>query len=163
MNVKQMLPVAVVAAFAVGTLAPHAQTAPQKVGFVNVQTVLEAHAGNAAINDLRKKADTELKPLETQLNTIQQKGANATAAEKQQFNTLLDTYNAKAKTYQDQINAKVAPIEKDVDAAVATAAKANGFAIVMDQATAAQSGLVVYADNGADLTTAVVNQVKAKK
>lgn len=162
MKMKQtlMVPALLAGGLALGTLTPHAQTAPQKVAFVNVAEVLKNHPGNAAVVAIQAKASAELKDYENQIKAIQAKGSSATAAEKDKADQLMKTAQAAAQNYQKQIAEKSAPIEKAVDAAVSAAAKANGVAIVMDKATAAQSGLVVYADDSTDITAAVIKSLK---
>lgn len=160
MNAKALAPLAVVAAFGLGTLAPHAQTTPQKIGFVDVQRVLAAHPNDKDIQTIQQRANTELSALEKQIQTIDAKGAQATAAEKQNRTTLVSTLQAKAKSYQDQMKPKTDAVEKAVDAAVNTAARANGYSIIMDRGVAARSGLVVYADNTTDLTDATLKALK---
>lgn len=162
-NAKALAPVALVAAFGLGTLAPHAQTTPQKVGFVDVQTIMNAQPVGKELTELRKKADAELGALEKQIRDIDAKGAQATAAEKQNRTTLVSTFQAKAKTYDTQIQgmqARVTAAEKAADTAISTVAKSNGYSIVMDRRVAATSGLVVFAENGTDLTDAAVKALK---
>jgi len=160
MNLKTLAPLAVVAALGFGSLMPHAQTGAQKVGFVNVTEVLKAHPSNASITALQAKANTELGALQTQLKTIQDKGASATAAEKDQATQLTATLTAKAKDYNDQLAKAVAPVEKAVDAAVSSTAKAQGFSVIMDKGIAATSSLVIYADPSTDLTATVIKNLK---
>lgn len=162
MNLKTLAPIALVAALGFGSLAPHAQTAPQKIGFVNVGEVLKAHPGNAAVTALRAKGDAELKPLDTQIKAIQAKGTAATAAEKDQMAQAITTLNAKIASYNDQITKAVAPIETAVDTAVSSTAKTQGFSVVMDtvQAGPSGTGLVIYADGSTDLTAAVIKNLK---
>ena len=162
-NAKALAPVALVAAFGLGTLAPHAQTTPQKVGFVDSQAVLTAQPVGKELTELRKKADAELGALEKQIRDIDAKGAQATAAEKQNRATLVSTFQAKAKTYDTQIQgmaARVTAAENAANTAISTVAKQNGYSIVMDRRVAATSGLVVFAENGTDLTDAAVKALK---
>lgn len=160
MNVKTLAPLAVVAALGFGSLMPHAQTGAQKIGFVNVTEVLKAHPGNAAVTALQTKANTELGAIDTQIKAIQAKGTGATAAEKDQATLLTTTLTAKAKDYNDQLAKAVAPIEKAVDAAVSSTAKAQGFSVIMDKGIAATSSLVIYADASTDLTATVIKNLK---
>lgn len=161
MNVKPLLPVAAVAALASLALTPHAQNSAQKIGFVNVEQVVQASPAFAGLKDLQTKAAADLKPITDQLDAIQKKGAQASAADRQQYDTLSKTYEGKAKTWNDQIGEKQKPILAAVDAAVSATAKAQGVTIVMNKAVAAQSQLVIYADEGAtDLTDAVKKNLK---
>ncbi|BDP41098.1 cationic outer membrane protein OmpH [Deinococcus aetherius] len=159
-NAKALAPLAIVAAFGLGTLAPHAQTTPQKIAFVDVQRLLAAHPADKDLQAIQQKANTELSGLQKQIQAIDAKGAQATAAEKQNRATLVSTLQAKAKTYDDQMKPKMETVEKAVDAAVNSTAKANGYSIVMDRGVAARSGLVVYADNSTDITEATLKAVK---
>ena len=159
MNLKVLAPTLAVAALGFGTLVPHAQTASQKIGFVDVSQVLAAHPSNTSIKALQAKADTELKGLDTQIKAIQAKGTSATAAEKDQATQLIATIQAKAKDYDAQISKAITPVETAVDAAVTSTARAQGFSIIMDKKLAA-NGLVIYADPSTDLTDAVVKNLK---
>lgn len=162
MNAKALAPIALVAAFGLGTLAPHAQTTPQKIGFVNVQAILNAQDAGKQLGDLQKKADAELGDLQKQIQAIDAKGTAATAADKDKRAQLVSTYQARGKAYNDQMTAlqpKLSAAEKAADAAISSAAKTNGYSIVMDSGVAAQ-GLVVYADNSTDLTSAALKALK---
>ncbi|WP_309570856.1 OmpH family outer membrane protein [Deinococcus sp.] len=159
-SAKALAPLALMAAFGLGTLAPHAQTGAQKVGFVDVSKLLTAHPNDKDIKAVQAKADAELGDLDKQVKAIDAKGASATAAEKQQRETLVATIKAKADAYDKQINPKIAAVESAVDIAVGVVAKANGYAIVMDKSVAAKSGLVIYADPATELTDAAVKALK---
>lgn len=161
MKIQALLPLAAVGALAFAALQPHAQTAPQKVGFVDVDKVIQADPGYATIADLQKKGQAELKPIEDQITAIQQKGQNASAAERQSYDTLTKTYDSKAKSWNDQVQAKLKPITDKIDKIMPTVAKAQGFSVVMSKAVAAQSNLVIYADpQSTELTDAVIAQLK---
>ena len=154
-----ILAVAATAAFTV----PLAQTKATKIGFVTSSLVLQGHPQGKIVLDQRKKAEDELKPLLVQIQALQAKiqSGQATAAERQQYETLAKSYQARAKALQDKQTALLAPITKEVDAAVNKVAKAQGYVLVMDRAIAASSGLVIYADpDGTDLTDEVIAEVK---
>lgn len=160
---KILLPLSAVAAVAVATVAPSAQTPAQKVGFVDVDRVFAAHPQATAVNTqvkaIETKANTELGTLRQQMITIAEKGNNATPAERQQLTQLETTFQAKFQDYGKQIAQQSAPIETSVDAAISKVAKANGYSIVMDRKVAAQ-GLVVFAETNNDLTDAVIKEIK---
>lgn len=160
MNAKALAPVAIVAAFGLGTLAPHAQTGAQKVGFANVDALFAASASYKDIKALETKFQGEVATLDKQIKEIEAKGAAATAADKDKRTTLISTYNAKLKDYDTQMKGKAAPVEQQVDKALSDYAKANGFAVIMSRAVAQQSGLVVYADDTTDVTEAVKKNIK---
>lgn len=160
MNAKALAPIAIVAAFGLGTLAPHAQTAGTKIGFVNVDDLFAAHPADKDIKALQTKYQTDLSALDKQIKDIDAKGTAATAADKDNRAKLVTTYNNTLKTYDDQMKAKAAPVEKSIDTALGNYAKANGFSVIMDRSVAQQSGLVIYADPTTDLTEAVKKNVK---
>lgn len=156
---KALAPIAIVAAFGLGTVAPNAQTPAQKIGFVDVAKLLAAHPNDKDIKAIQTKADAELSALDKQVKAIDAKGAGATAAEKQQRETLVKTIQSKAADYNKQIDPKITAVEKAVDTAVSAVAKSNGYAVVMDKSVAA-SGLVIYADPGTELTDAALKAIK---
>lgn len=161
MTPKALAPLALVAAFGLGNLAPHAQTTATKIGFVDVDALFAAHPSDKDIKAIQSAANKELTDLDAKIKAIDAKGTAATAAEKQQREQLVTTINAKSKSYSDQMAAKAAPVEKAVDTALGNYAKQNGYAVIMDRSIAQQSGLVVYADSATtDLTEAVKKNIK---
>ncbi|WP_045233438.1 OmpH family outer membrane protein [Deinococcus pimensis] len=164
-NGKQASKVLLALPLALLVTAPHAQKAGAKVGFVNVQKVLEATPGGQTVAAVRKQADTELGAQAKKIQALQQKANTGplSAADRQALDTYVKTYNATTQKYQKQIADKFAPVAKTVNNAVAVTARAQGYSMVFDYAIAQQSGLVIYADTkSTDLTQAVVNQVKKK-
>jgi outer membrane protein len=160
---KKILPIIAAIAVTAAFTVPLAQTRATRIGFVTAQKVLENHPQGKGVLDQRKKAEDELKPLQTQIVALQQKigAGSATAAERQQYETLVKSYQTRLKALQDRQNKLLEPITKEVDAAVAKVAKAQGYVLVMDRAIAASSGLVIYADpDGTDLTDEVIAEVK---
>ncbi len=130
--------------------------------FVDAQRVLEAHPDGPRVLEARKRAEDELKPLQQQIVALQQKitAGGATAAERQQYDTLVRTYQARSTALQDAQNKLLEPITKAVDGAIARVAPTRGCAVVLDRAIAASSGLVVYADASTDITDAVIVEVR---
>ncbi|MBB6097313.1 outer membrane protein [Deinobacterium chartae] len=163
MKASQLLPIAVFGALAFGLTAPHAQTPAQKVGFVNVQELLNAHPQNASIQELSKKARAELDPLNKQFRDLDAKvrAGSASAAEKQNYETIGKTLQATSEKYQKELDGKLNPVTDQINKLVAETAKKQGFTIVMDRGVAASSGLVVYADEAStDFTAEVVKALK---
>ena len=160
MNAKTLAPIAIVAAFGLGALAPHAQTGAQKVGFANIDALFAASASYKDVKALETKFQGEVATLDKQIKEIEAKGAAATAADKDKRTQLISTYNAKLKDYDAQTKAKAAPVEQQIDKVLNDYAKANGFSIIMSRAVAQQSGLVVYADEATDVTEAVKKSIK---
>ncbi|MBZ9749325.1 OmpH family outer membrane protein [Deinococcus sp. HMF7604] len=159
-SAKITAPLALAAAFGLGTVSPHAQTTPQKVGFVDVAKLLAAHPADKEIQEIQKKADAELGAIDKQIKAIDAKGTAATAADKQTRETLVKTIQSKADAYDKQMQPKIAVVEKAVDTAISAVAKSNGYGIIMDRDVASKSGLVIYADATAEITDAVAKAVK---
>lgn len=138
------------------------KTTPSRVGFVDADALIQAHPEFKKIQDIRAQARKELGPLEERLKPLDQKvkAGTASAKEQQDYQTLLQTYQTALKKWQERQAQALKPITEEIDRAIAKVAKAQGFSVVMNRQVAAQSGLVVYADEGTDLTQAVLEEVK---
>jgi outer membrane protein len=139
-----------------------AQSKTPRVCFVTAQQILDVHPKGAEIKGLRDSANKELQPLQTQGQTIQQKIAagTATAAERQQLDTLSKTVQATTKKWQDKINKALDPVTKEIDDLIKVTARAQGCSVVMDRGVAQQSALVVYADDDTNITDEVIKGLK---
>lgn len=145
------------------TTLPHAQKAGTRIGIVNVQTMLDKTPGGSGVAALRKKADADLGAQAKKIQDLQQKaaGRQVSAQERQTYDTLVKTYNTANANYQKQIAAQFAPVAGKVNAAVASAAKTNGYSIVLDYGVSQRSGLVIYADaKNVDLTQAAIRALR---
>lgn len=133
-----------------------------RLGFVDADALVQAHPDYKKVQDLQAQARKELAPLEEKLKPLDQKirSGQATAKERQDYEALLKTYQDTLKKWQDRQNPVLKSILEEVDQAIAKVAKAQGFAVVMSRQVAAQSGLVVYADEDTDLTQAVIKELK---
>ncbi len=150
---KSLFCVVLIAAFLGGVV--QAQTTPtvlptipivQSICFVDAQRILAGHPQGAKVLEAQKKAQEELKAISDKIVPLQAKIANntASAVERQQYDTLVKTYQASQSRLKTQIDKLLVPITKDVDVAVTKVAVAKGCSVVLDRAIAAQSGLVVY-------------------
>ena len=133
-----------------------------RLGFVDADALVQAHPDYKKVQELQAQARKELAPLEEKLKPLDQKvrSGQATAKERQDYEALMKTYQDTLKKWQDRQNPVLRPILEEVDQAIAKVAKAQGFAVVMSRQVAAQSGLVVYADEDTDLTQAVIKELK---
>ena len=149
-NLERIIWVGLTVALAGALTLPHAQTKAFKLAFVDSQKLLAAHPQGKEAAALRESAQKELTPLQEKIRALQAKAAtgSATAAERQSLDTLGKTYQATAKKWQEKIDKVIAPITKDVDAAVTSTAQDQGIAVVLDAVIAGPrgTGLVVYAD-----------------
>lgn len=134
-----------------------AQDAPTRIAFVDSQALIASHPAGQAANELRSLAEEEVGELRGQLDGLQAKaraeGLNNEEAEL--FNVLLATYESVQARYAADIADAAQPAIDAVNAAIREVAEQNGIAIVMDIQSAAESGMVVYAAEGLDLTEAV--------
>lgn len=138
------------------------RTTPARIGFVDADALVQAHKDYPKVKDLQDQARKELAPLEEKIKPLDQKvrSGQASAKERQDYDALVKAYQETLKRWQDRQNQALKPILEDVDQAIAKVAKAQGFSVVMSRQVAAQSGLVVYADEDTDLTQAVIRELK---
>jgi outer membrane protein len=138
---------------------------PSRIGFIDAETVIQAHPGYPAVAELQKKADAELKPILEKLKPLEAKLASgqASAKERQDYQVLSEAAKKVRDKWAPKIKEKLDPLIKEIDQVVAKVARENGFAVVMNRRVAASSNLVVYADPATDLTQAVVEALKELK
>ncbi|GHF49192.1 outer membrane protein [Deinococcus metalli] len=140
---------------------PRAQQPKPRVAFVNVDTLVKAMPNNAAYVKVMTQADTDLKAKRAAIQTLAAKAsASGSAADRQAVTKAQQAYTTLQADYTKKLQTAFAPLSTKLNAAVAQAAKANGFAIVMDEKVAAQTQLVLYADKGTSLTAAVQKLLK---
>ncbi len=140
---------------------PHAQQTKARVAFVNVDTLIKAMPNSAAYLKVMTQADTDLKAKRTSLQTLATKASSTgVAADRQAVTMAQKAYNTLQADYTKKIQAAFTPLSTKLNAAVAQAAKANGFSVVMDEKVAAQTHLVLYADKGTSLTAAAQKLLK---
>ncbi|GAA6733875.1 OmpH family outer membrane protein [Thermus oshimai] len=133
-----------------------------RIGFVDANALVQAHPDYKKVQEVQAQAKKELSPLEERLKPLDQKvrAGQVTAKERQDYEALAKSYQDTLKKWQERQDAVLKPILEEVDQAIAKVAKAQGFAVVMSRQVAAQSGLVVYADDDTDLTQAVIRELK---
>ncbi|MFC4639396.1 OmpH family outer membrane protein [Deinococcus hohokamensis] len=156
-----VLPLALLA-FGLSTAQPHAQQAKSRVAFVNVQAAVKAMPGSAAYLQVVTKTDADLKKKQTNLQGLATKAnASKKAADRQALLTAQQAYTKAQAEYARQVDSAFKPLAGKLNTAIARVAKANGYSVVFDQRVAAQTGLVVYAnDSATNLTNAVIKALK---
>lgn len=139
-------------------LVAQTPSAADKIGYLNARAVVEAHPQFAKVKELQSKAEAELEPLRTQVQSLEAKlrSGNATSQEQQAYRTAVQSLEAAGQKWGEQQNTALRSITEDIDKIIGRIAKEQGFAIVLEQEVAASSGLVVYAAQELDLTQAVV-------
>ncbi len=160
LNAKQS---AVLVAAVLTGLAGAASITAGKLGLVDVQKIIGVTKSGPSFAALEKKADADLAAQAQTIQELQAKvsAGRASAAERQTLSKAQTTYQAAAKTYADQRQKAFAPVASSVNAAVAAAAKAQGYTVVFDKRKAASSGVIIYANTqSTDLTAAVQKVIK---
>lgn len=139
-----------------------AQEAPTRLAFVDSQALIAAHPAGQAANELRQLAAEEIGGLRDRLDGLQAKSRSTglTNDETELFNVLLATFESVQSRYAADIATAAQPAIEAVNAAIREVALANDIAVVMDIDAAAESGLVVYAAEGIDLTEQVAAQIR---
>jgi outer membrane protein len=135
---------------------------PLKLGFVNVDAVVQAHSDYDKIKSIRDSGEKELKPVAEQIKALQVKlqTGSASAKEQQDYQLLTKTFQDTQKKWNDKVNVLLEPVTKEIDGRIDKWAKDQGFALLMDRKVAQTSGLVIYADESTDVTDAVVKLIK---
>ena len=154
---------ALLAAAFVTTLAGAASIAAGKVGLVDVQSLIGNTSAGPTFAAIGKKADTDLAAQVKAIQALQDKigSGKGTAADQQALAKAQAAYQAAARDYDAQRQKAFAPVAKTVNAAVAAAAKAQGYTVILDKRKVAGSGLVIYANaQTTDITAAVQKALK---
>ena len=154
---------AAAALMVVATSTIGAEDQATRLVFVDAQALIAAHPGGQTANTLRRQAAEEIGELRDQLDALQARaraGEQLSADEQERFNVLLTTLDAVQNRYQADIAAAAEPAIEAVNAAIREVAQELEYTIVMDIAAAAESGLVVYAADGLDITDAVLARVR---
>lgn len=156
--------IALIAVLALGSLQLGAQEAPTKIVFVDAQAAINVHPSGADAQELQEMAREEISELRTEIDALAQKargGEQLTPSEAERYSALITTVEAVQQRYQRDIAEAVGPAIEAVNEIIRSIAQENGYTIVMD-ITQAANGLVVYAQDGLDITPQVLEQVEAQ-
>lgn len=159
---KQILLAASLLAVTATTTVQAAPVKAGKVGFVDVQKVLQGSAGGASYIALTQKLNADLSKQVANLQALQAKlvSGKATAADRAAFAKAQSAYQTALQNANTQRQKAFAPLSSSVNSAVSKAAQAQGYTVVLDRAQAAR-GLVVYANaQTTDLTASVQKYLK---
>jgi outer membrane protein len=139
-----------------------AQDVPSRLAFVDSQALIAAHPAGQSANQLRELASVEIGGLRDRLDALQAKGRTSglTAEESELFNVLVTTLETVQVRYAGDIARAAQPAIEAVNEAIRLVAQESGIAVVMDIDAAAESGLVVYAVEGLDLTETVAARLR---
>ena len=148
------------------------QNVPQKIGYVNTETILAAipeykvasEKLETLSNQYQEKIKQEYSKIETLYNNYQKQKATLSAATRQAKENEIITKEREVKKLQQsyfgqegQIQKKseelIGPIKEKVQKAIDMVAEKGGYMLIIDIAT---SGGVVYAASDADLSQQVI-------
>jgi outer membrane protein len=129
-----------------------------RVGYLEGNKVVENAKDFGKVKAIRDQAEAEMKPFNDRLKALEAKleANTATAAERQEYQTLGQTARQTLAKWQEQQNKALAPIAESANATIAKVAKDQGFGMVFDSRIAIETGTIIYADASLDLTNAVV-------
>jgi Skp family chaperone for outer membrane proteins len=167
---KWKIPLLIVAVLAVAVFASSrlsAQGQPTKIVFVNSAALLKSISEGQKVIDLGNQEASDLKdlndkaaPLLSKLNS----GQSLSDDERSQLNLLQQSYQSVKSRDDAAIQKALKPAEDKINAAIKTVAEKNHYTIILDGNVAGPNGtnLVVYADQGLDITSQVITQLGGK-
>lgn len=156
-----IVPVLALAFFLSGTLT--AQDQATRIVFIDSQRVINAHPAGQAALELQQQAQEEITGLQNEIRAIVGNAQSIQALSPEQratYETLTQSLQASQQRWQQDIEQAVAPALEAVNQAVAEIAQANGYTLVLDGTVAAASGLVVYAQEGLNITEQVIERIR---
>lgn len=156
--------VAVLAVLALGSLQLGAQEAPTRIVFVDAQAAINVHPAGQEAERLQQMARTEIEELRAEIDALAQQaraGQQLSPEQAERYSALVTTLEAVQQRYQQDIAASVGPAIEAVNEIIRQIAEENGYTIVMDIAQAS-GGLVVYAQEGLDITEQVLETVRTR-
>jgi outer membrane protein len=160
-----LLLLAVAAIVGVAPFTLTAQAPESRVVFVNSQAAIAAHPAGEEAAALEAQAREELGEIRSSAQALADRaraGQQLTAEEQERYQTLVTTLQTVQQRYESDIAAAAGPAIAAVDEAISAIAKENGYSIVLDAAVAGPQGtnLVVYAQEGLDITSLVVERIQ---
>lgn|SRR5690554_4011050 len=143
--------------------AAFAQPLPT-VAYVDSQYLLTLHPTYQRLVETREQARTEINQVATtvqELQARQQAGQALTPEEQERLQVSIQTLQALQARYDQDLQALAEPAIAAVNAAIAQVAAQLGVGIVLDANVARDSGLVVWAAPGNDITPQVEEVLRA--
>jgi Skp family chaperone for outer membrane proteins len=156
----------VVAILGVAPFYLTAQAPDTQIVFVNSQAAIAAHPAGEEAVQLEQQAREEINEIRASIQEIADRaraGEELTAEEQERYQTLVTTLQAVQQRYQADFDAAAAPAIEAVNRAIAEIAQEKGYTLVLDSLAAGPQGtnLVVYAQQGLDITELVIERVQA--
>ncbi|HLR47365.1 MAG TPA: OmpH family outer membrane protein [Deinococcales bacterium] len=154
---------AAVAVAAVGSLNLQAQSPGMRIAFVNSQEAIDSHPAGQAAREVEERGVSEISEIQENLNAIMERarsGEPVSPEEQEAFQTGQIALESTADRYAEEVAEAAEPAVQAVDTALKAVAAEQGYTIVFDLQVAQQSGLIVYAEDGLDITDLVIEQIQ---
>jgi len=154
---------AAVAVALVGSLNLQAQSPGMRIAFVNSQQAIDAHPAGQSAREVERRGVAEINEIQESLDAIMERarsGATITPEEQEAFQTGQIALESTAQRYSEEVAEAAEPAVEAVDSALKQVASEQGYTIVFDLQVAQQSGLIVYAEDGLDITDLVVERIQ---
>lgn len=145
-----------------GSLNLQAQAPEARIAFINSQQAINAHPAGAAAREVEQRGIAEITEIQNNLNAILERarsGAQLTPEEQEAFQTGQIALESTAQRYRDEVAVAAQPAVQAVDETLKTVAAEQGYTVVFDYEVAEQSGLIVYAQDGLDITQLVIDRL----
>ncbi|UCH25918.1 MAG: OmpH family outer membrane protein [Trueperaceae bacterium] len=141
-----------------------AQEQTMKIVFVDSQVAINAHPAGQEAQVLQEQARLEVLQIRNDIESLAQRiraGQQLSANESERYQLLLTTLESIQQRYEADISQKVQPAIESVNEVIRTLAIENGYSVVFDRGIAAQ-GLVVFAQEGLDITPLVLERLQSR-
>jgi len=145
-----------------GSLNLQAQAPEARIAFINSQQAINAHPAGAAAREVEQRGIAEITEIQNNLNAILERarsGAQLTPEEQEAFQTGQIALESTAQRYRDEVAVAAQPAVQAVDETLKAVAAEQGYTVVFDYEVAEQSGLIVYAQDGLDITQLVIDRL----
>ena len=157
-----LLALVVLGVLALTLVRPTAQEQRSTIVFVDSQAAINAHPAGQAASDLQVQAREEIGLISADIDALNRRaleGQELSSAERGRLQVLIATLEAVQERYQSDIATTAQPALDRVNAVIRELAMENNYTIVLD-AVVASNGLVVFAQDGLDITPLVLERIR---
>ena len=152
----------VIGALALTLVTPNAQKQTASIVFVDSQAAINAHPAGQAASDLQIQAREEINFIRADIEELNGRviqGEVLPTADRERLQVLLTTLDSVQIRYQEDISMAAQPAIEEVNDVIRVLATENGYSIVLDTLVAG-NGLVVFAQDGLDITPLVLERIR---
>lgn len=157
-----LLALVILGVLALTLVRPTAQEQRSTIVFVDSQAAINAHPAGQAASDLQAQAREEIGLISADIDALNRRvleGQELSSAEQGRLQVLIATLEAVQERYQSDIATTAQPALDRVNAVIRELAMENNYTIVLD-AVVASNGLVVFAQDGLDITPLVLERIR---